>query len=106
MEIARWVLGMKSDAAFQPEVALTADKMGVATGMDYADALASVDVLGRTGGMLLLVSDANNTLKALFEEAVAEFITPNKAKMSAGYIFGGTGAVSQNVEDTLNAAVE
>ena len=105
LEIARWLLGMKKDAAFQPEVPMSVDKMGVATGADYADALASVDVLGRTKGILLLAADNNSVLKKLFEDAVAEFIIPNKETMTGGYIFGGTGVVSQNMEDTLNQAI-
>ena len=104
-EIARWVLGKNTAAAFQPDVLMSVNKMGVATGDECADALVSVDLLGRTKGILLLASDANASLKEYFEDAVEEFIVPAKETMVAGYIFGGEFWISKNIEDTLNATV-
>ena len=103
--IARWALGQDTTAEFQPDKLLSVDKMGVATGRAYPDSLAAVDLLGRTGGLLLLVADRNVDQQAAFEANVAEFIAPNKKLMTAGYIFGGTSAVSEAIEAALSAAV-
>jgi putative cell wall-binding protein len=105
-EVVKWAIGKNTEAEFQPDVLLSLNNMGVATGRNFADALASVDLLGRTGGVLLLVADNTGPNKEAFETNVAELIAPNKLRMKAGYIFGGSGAVSKAIEEALNAAVE
>ncbi|MBP5294519.1 MAG: cell wall-binding repeat-containing protein, partial [Lachnospiraceae bacterium] len=102
-EIIRWELGLNDDAAFQPEVTMTNAGMGVATGENFADALASVSLLGKNGSILLLASDKKLDL---LEEHIDAFIKPFVKEMQKGYIFGGTVAVVEEIEDLLNAAIE
>ena len=102
-EIIRWELGMKEDALFQPAVLMTNAGMGVATGENFADALASVSLLGKNGSVLLL---ANGQKLALLQESVDDFIKPYVKEMEKGYIFGGDNAVSPEIESLLNAAIE
>ena len=77
--------------------------MGVATGENFADALASVSLLGKNGSVLLL---ANGQKLALLQESVDDFIKPYVKEMEKGYIFGGDNAVSPEIESLLNAAIE
>ncbi len=106
--IVKWELGLDAEAAFQPDVLLTVDNMGVAKGNGasaYADALTCVDVLGTKGGVLLLVADDSKKNKETTMANIAEIIEANKKQMKKGYIFGGTGSVSEAIEEALNAAV-
>ncbi len=104
--IVNWELGLDTAAAFQPDVKLSVNAMGVATGGNYADALTCVDVLGRTKGVLLLVADNSKTNKAATIANIAEIIEANKMLMRKAYIFGGTGSVSEQIERWLNEAVK
>ena len=92
------------DAAFQPETEMTNVGMGVARGDDFADAVASVDLLGTTHSVLLLVH--NKSHRQTIEASIEEFIVPYVKTMKKGYIFGGTGAVSEEIEEMLNAAIK
>ncbi|MBQ4001370.1 MAG: cell wall-binding repeat-containing protein, partial [Lachnospiraceae bacterium] len=103
-EIVRWELGLMEDAAFQPETEMTNVGMGVARGDDFADAVASVDLLGTTHSVLLLVH--NKSHRQTIEASIEEFIVPYVKTMKKGYIFGGTGAVSEEIEEMLNAAIK
>ncbi|MBP3815511.1 MAG: cell wall-binding repeat-containing protein [Firmicutes bacterium] len=74
-EIAEWgiSLGMK------------ADKMGVATPMNYPDALAGAALCGKNNSVMVLLND--NLPQNL------EFIKKYKHSISKGYVFGGTSVV-------------
>ena len=102
--IIKWSLGFNEKAAFQPSLKLTNEGMGVATGENFADALASVSLLGKTKSVLLLVNTdpKNATTKA----NVDALIKPYAKEMSKGYIFGGELAVKKEIEDLLNEAVK
>ena len=97
---------MSEDAAFQPEAEMTIDCMGVATGMDFADALGSVSLLGRTASPLLLVSDSNKKNLEATEANLTNLIHPYVKEMKKGYIIGGSKVVSPAIEELLNAAVQ
>ncbi len=51
--IMKWELGLMPEEAFQPEVTMTIEGMGIADGRNYPDALGSVSLLGRTASPLL-----------------------------------------------------
>ena len=100
-QLMKWELGLLSDAVFQPAIELNIDGIGAATGMNFADALASVSLLGKNGSPLLLVPESRT---ATIESIVDELIRPNAALITKGYIFGGTGAVSEEIERFLQEA--
>ncbi|MBQ6541489.1 MAG: cell wall-binding repeat-containing protein, partial [Lachnospiraceae bacterium] len=103
-EIIRWELGLKTDAEFQPEVVMTTEGMGVARADEFADALSSVSLLGKTGSVLLLL---HKTEDASVDQAVIdELIRPYAKEMTTGYIFGGTAAISEQTETLLNETVK
>ncbi|MBQ7601127.1 MAG: BspA family leucine-rich repeat surface protein, partial [Lachnospiraceae bacterium] len=89
-------------AEIQPAVQMTNVGMGVATGENFADALGSVALLGKNASVLLLASNAK--IQAL-KDSIAEFIEPYAAEMGKGYIFGGTTAISEEIEALLNEGV-
>ncbi len=104
-EILHWELGyVKSE--IQPEVTMTTEGMGVATGTGFPDALGSVSLLGRTASPLLLAADNNKANAAETRENISRLIGPHTKDMTKAYIFGGTGTVSRKIEDWLNDAVE
>ena len=105
-DIMRWELGLKTDAAFQPSVTMTIEGMGVAAGGKFPDALGSVSLLGKTHSPLLLVSDSNSTNKGILKANIEELIKPYVKTMKRGYIFGGKGSVSAEIETLLNEAVK
>ena len=105
-EIMKWELGLRTDAAVQPEVAMTYEGMGVATGTNFADALGAVSLLGRTSSVMLLVADNNANNTAATQANIENMVKPYTRRMTKGYIFGGRGAVSEQIEGWLNDAVE
>ena len=106
-EVLKWEMGLMEDAAISPEVEMRLDGMGVATGTNFADALGSVSLLGKSRSPLLLVADNSKKNIAQTQANIEELIAPNaKKNMNQGYIFGGTGAVSAQIEDWLNAVSE
>lgn len=72
---------------------------GVASGVNYPDALAGGATIGEGGGPLLLTDP--NTLSA----PTQSYLSANKATMIFGYVFGGTAAVSDNVVAGIDSAV-
>lgn len=67
--------------------------VGVATGRDFADALAAGPVLARAGGPLLLV-DGQDAAQA---EAVYAYLSAHRDDIERVLVFGGTAAVSDAV---------
>lgn len=78
---------------------LTYGNMGIATGSNYADALAGSALCGAKGGVLLLV-DSNdggmNNVNSVIKDAIAS------GDARFGYIFGGDNAVSQDIETSID----
>ncbi len=104
--IMKWELGMDPKAEIQPEAVMTAEGTGVATGANFPDALGSVSLLGKTHSPLLLAADNSKANKAATQGNIEELIVPNKGNMTKGFIFGGTGTVSKQIEEWLNDAVK
>jgi len=71
--------------------------IGIATGLNYPDALGGCAATAWSGGVLLLTDP--KTLSA----PVASVITDNKADIGMVEIFGGTSAVSQGVFNAVEA---
>jgi len=71
--------------------------IGLATGLNYPDALGGCAATAWNGGVLLLTDP--NTLSA----PVASAITDNKSDIGMVEIYGGTSAVSQGVFDAVEA---
>ena len=104
--ILKWELGQNTSAAFQPAVSMSLEGLGAATGSKFADALGAVTLLGKTASPLLLVSDSNNTNKTATQANIKAIVKPGASSMTKGYIFGGKGAVSLQIEGWLNEAVK
>ena len=81
-------------------------KMGVATGASFPDALGSVSLLGKMHSPLLLAADNSNNNKKATQKNIEELIKPNAEYMNMAFIFGGTGTVSEQIEKWLNDAVK
>jgi hypothetical protein len=105
-EIMKWELGLNAEAPFQPDVEMHIDGMGIATGTGFADALGATSLLGKIASPLLLVADNNKNNKAATQANIDELVAPFARDMTKGYIFGGTGAVSAQIEGWLNEAVQ
>ena len=84
---------------------MTMNGMGVASGMDFPDALGSVSLLGKTKSVLLLTLNPA-VARPIVEGLIDELIVPNASGMKKGYIFGGSAAVDPGIETLLNKAVE
>ena len=102
--IMKWELGLQKEALIQPEAEMTIEGMGVATGTGFPDALGSVSLLGKTYSPLLLVADNSKANREATLANIEELITPYTSDMTKGYIFGGTGTVSSQIENWLNEA--
>ena len=104
--ILEWEMKEMTGAAFQPEVTMNISSMGVATGLNYADALGAVSLLGNYRSPLILVADNNkknaDATKTIINTGVSEYTNI----MSQGFIFGGRAAVSIRIENWLNRAVD
>lgn len=68
---------------------MSADKVGIATGTDYYDALAGAALCGKNNAALVLISDDNRV-------AVSSFLTPHASRINSAYVFGGPAAVSHD----------
>lgn len=75
---------------------MTPNVVGVATGESYYDALAGAALCGKSSSAIVLVSDGNRS-------AIDSFVKPNSAKITAGFVFGGSAAVS---DATFSALVK
>lgn len=80
-------------AEFGLSQGMGADRMGVATGTGYWDALSGAALCGRSNSVLVLVNDASSS-------SIADFVNAHAQEISTGYVLGGTAAVD---EDTLAA---
>ena len=85
-------------AKFCLQEGMVATNMGVARGDAYQDALAGAALLGKNNSIIVLADDNKKTSKTY---NISRIIAPQTENIYVGYIFGGTGAVSQAVEDTI-----
>ena len=96
LRIAEWTCGLSSGAAFAPGVKLSPASTGIATGRNFADALASSAALGSKRAPLLLSSkDAGSSSAAL------SFVASRSSSIKSCAIFGGIAAVPADVEYLL-----
>ena len=85
-------------ADFAISQGMEAAHMGVATGKSYYDALAGAALCGKKNSVLILADDGNSN-------TVDNVVKPNKKALEKScYIFGGTSAVSTNVENKIKEA--
>ncbi len=89
----------KAIANFALAEGMKATSMGVACGTSYQDALVGASFLGKLGSIIALADDKNST-------TINSVVAKNKDSLSECYIFGGTAAVSQTIEDKLNAVIK
>ncbi len=89
-------------ANFCLEAGMEVSHMGVARGDAYQDALAGAALLGKQNSVLILADDNTKNSKTY---NITRIISKNKKDLEANcYIFGGTGAVSENVEALVKEA--
>lgn len=77
----------------------SAEHVNVATGLKFPDALTGGPHAGEDLAPILLADDSNTSFAVAYLEAHADTLVD-------GHIYGGTLAVSQAVEDTLEAAAQ
>jgi len=75
-------------------------ELGVATGENFPDALCAGPVLGPRGAPLLL------TRSTVLSMETRQVLEENATEIEEVAIFGGTGAISQNVRDAINGIVQ
>lgn len=81
-------------ADWETKCGMSVNKMALATGNTYYDALAGGALCGRNGSVLVIEKNSNRT-------AITNFIAPRKSEISSGYVFGGPIAVSSESWLTL-----
>lgn len=86
-------------AAWCVSEGMRADKMGVATGTSYYDALTGAALCGKNNSALVLASDENRS-------AISSFIKPHKDSIRNAYVFGGPEAVSDTTLAFIQTALE
>jgi len=72
--------------------------VGIATGLQFPDALSGGSAMGELHGPLLL-TDPNQ-----LSPATQQYLTANMATIRSDYIFGGISAILQTVRDEITAA--
>jgi len=72
--------------------------VGIATGLQFPDALTGASAMGEIHGPLLL-TDPNQ-----LSPATQQYLTANMATIRSDYIFGGISAILQTVRDEITAA--
>lgn len=73
---------------------LRANNMGIATGLDYLDALCGAALCGRYDSVIVLADDTNSS-------AVETFMDQNRMAIKSYAIFGGNAAVGEDTERTI-----
>ncbi|MGI6216178.1 MAG: S8 family serine peptidase [Coriobacteriales bacterium] len=80
------------------EGVLSADEIGIATGSNFADALAAGPLMGYLEGPLLLVDDSTNGLSATTSDGI---LSDYNGTTDYLLVFGGESAVSQTVWEAV-----
>ena len=97
--IAQWEAGQLRNASVQPKAPLSFEYVGITTGKNYPDALAGAAMMGRLGGVMLLVDSEKNA------DFNLKYTVPNnKAAMRECFVFGGESAVSNETMEALQKA--
>ncbi len=100
--VAKWVTGEAIQGAeFSPERPLSFDNMAVSVGFNFPDALASVDLLGKTGSVLLLVPGSSQPDTSATTSIVDSVVAPNKDEISKAYVLGGETVISSSAMDSF-----
>ena len=73
-------------ANYGVSLGMSSDKMGVATGNGYWDALTGGAFCGKNNAVIALINTSNRS-------SIGNFVVPNKGSISTGYVFGGPLAV-------------
>jgi putative cell wall-binding protein len=73
--------------------------VGVATGLDFPDALSGGALLARAGAPLVLTSRVNPN------SAVTSYLTDVASTVTSAHLFGGTAVISSNASSTISAAL-
>lgn len=76
------------------------DGRGLATGGEFADALAGGAFVARLGGPLLLTGTDG------LPELVRDYLETNAETIDEAFIFGGTHAISDVVADEVDQAID
>ncbi len=76
------------------------DGVGIATGLEFPDALSGGAMLGQMDSVLLL------TKQPTLVSAARQRLTANKDDIDTVYFIGGTAAVSQSVRDDVANLLE
>ena len=82
------------------EAGLAWDRLAIATGEDFPDALAGGALQGRSGSVMLLVHPA------ALQDGIASVLGANKASIAEVRFLGGTGTVPQAVRDAVFQALQ
>lgn len=77
----------------------SAESVGIASGQGYADALVGGAMLGRRGGVLLLVQPSS------IPQSAHSFLASEAGPSTQTFVLGGEGAVSGVVENRVRAAL-
>lgn len=96
--IAEWLIGA-SDSVLQPSVSFSSLSVAFASGSSYPDSLSGSAYQAQAKSPLLLISSDSTESAAIYS-----FIKKNMPSGTSFRIFGGTGSVSQSVEDLINSA--
>ncbi len=101
-QVVEWSCGINShDVPFSPATPLKLDGMAVASGANFPDALAGVDLLQKNVSPLLLVDESESTYAN-----IRNVINKNKDSIRNAYILGGNAAISQNLQTMLEDATK
>lgn len=76
------------------------DKMAVATGANFPDALAGAALCGKNNSVVLLVAD-NSVVKGY----VNSFVTPNRTKIKSVYALGSATVVSNSMTNYIRGCL-
>ena len=85
-------------AKWEKNQGMKADKMGIACGTGYWDALAGAALCGKNKSVILLADNSN------YRSAVVT-INGWRSQMSTGYVFGGSSAVQDRTLDRVERGV-
>ncbi|MGI6216176.1 MAG: cell wall-binding repeat-containing protein [Coriobacteriales bacterium] len=83
-------------AEFGLENGMSCDKMALASGKNFPDALAGAALCSVNNSVLLLVDDSDTS-------GIDEVVAPNSDSINSGYLLGGSGAVSSKIFEMVNS---
>ncbi|TLM64754.1 MAG: cell wall-binding repeat-containing protein, partial [Actinobacteria bacterium] len=106
-DVDMWIVGddrygtccVFADQYGGPEIA-SWDRLGIATGWNYPDALAAAPLLGRAGSLLLI------TPSTYLNGQIEGVLTTQRDHISDVYFLGGPSALSPAVRDAVGVALE